>query len=90
MLYLSVAGLLLLILGFVIIKVATKGVGFGIILALVGAAMFVTLGVEVIRDDMSKSAKCASLDGQYGGGVCFVQGVEKDLNNIEEWVKKDL
>ena len=90
MLYLSIAGLLLLILGGIIIKVSTKAVGIGIVLALIGAGMFVTLGVEVIRDDQSKTAKCASLDGHYGGGACFVQGVEKDLNNIESWAEKEL
>lgn len=90
MLYLSIMGLLLLILGGIIIKVSTKAVGIGIVIALIGAGLFVTLGVEVVREDMSKSAKCASLDGEYGGGACYVQGVEKDLNNIEEWVKKDL
>lgn len=90
MLYLSVFGLLLLILGGIIVKKSVKFAGLGIILALVGAGLFVTLGVEAIRDDQSKTARCASLDGHYGGGACYVQGVEKDLNNIEDFIKKDL
>lgn len=87
MLYLTVLGLLLLILGGIIIKKSTKIVGFGIVLALVGAAMVVILGVECIHDDQSKTAKCASLDGHYGGGACYVQGVEKDMNNLEDFFK---
>lgn len=90
MLYLSVGGLLLLILGGIFIKVVPKLVEFGIVLAFIGAAMFVTLGVSVIREDQSKTARCASLDGHYGGGFCYVQGVEKDLDKLETMVKKDL
>lgn len=90
MLYLSVLGLLLLILGGIIIKKSSKIVGVGIVMALVGAALFVTMGVMLFRDDQSKTAKCASLDGHFGGGSCYVQGVEKDLDNIEDWFKKDL
>lgn len=88
MLYLSVIGLLLLILGGVIIAKSSKIIGFGIVLALIGAGLFVTLGVEAVKDDQSKTAKCASLDGHYGGGACYVQGVEKDLNNLEDFFKK--
>ena len=87
MFYLTVVGLLLLILGGIVVKKSTKFVGVGIVLALLGAAAVVTLGAEVLRDDMSKSAKCASLDGEYGGGACYVQGVEKDLENIEDFFK---
>lgn len=87
MFYLTVVGLLLLILGGIVVKKSTKFVGVGIVLALLGAAAVVTLGAEVLRDDMSKSAKCASLDGEYGGGACYVQGVEKDLENIEDFLK---
>ena len=90
MLYLTVLGLLALIIGGIIIKKSAKIVGFGIVLALVGAAMIVICGGKAIADDQSKTAKCASLDGHYGGGSCYVQGVEKDLNNIEDFVKKDL
>ena len=90
MLYLTVLGLLALIIGGIIIKKSAKIVGFGIVLALVGAAMIVICGGMAIADDQSKTAKCASLDGHYGGGSCYVQGVEKDLNNIEDFVKKDL
>lgn len=88
MLYLTVAGLLLLIIGAIIVKKSAKLIGLGIILALIGAAAVVILGVEIVRDDMNKSAKCASLDGQYGGGACYVEGVEKDLNNLEDFIKK--
>lgn len=90
MLYLSVLGLLMLILGGIIIKKSSKFVGGGIIMALVGAAVFVIMGVMLVRDDQSKTAKCASLDGHFGGGQCYVEGVEKDLDNIEDWFKKDL
>ena len=90
MLYLSVAGLLLLILGGVLVGKTAKFVGLGIVLALFGAGSFVTIGIKAIQEDMSKTAKCASLDGHYGGGQCYVQGVEKDLDNIEDFVKKDL
>ena len=82
MLYLTVGGLLALILGGIIIKKSSKFVGLGIILALVGAGLAVTMGFELFRDDQSKTAKCASLDGHYGGGSCYVQGVEKDLKEL--------
>lgn len=87
MLYLTVLGLLALILGGIIIKKSTKIVGLGILLALAGAAMVVACGGWAIADDQSKTAKCASLDGHYGGGACYVQGVEKDLNNVEDFFK---
>lgn len=87
MLYLTVLGLLALILGGIIVKKSTKLVGLGIILALAGAAMIVICGGRTIADDQSKTAKCASLDGHYGGGACYVQGVEKDLNNVEDFFK---
>jgi len=87
MLYLTALGLLALILGGIIIKKSTKIVGLGIILALAGAAMVVICGGWAIADDQSKTAKCASLDGHYGGGQCYIQGVEKDLNNIEDFFK---
>lgn len=82
MLYLTVGGLLTLILGGILIKKSSKFVGLGIILALVGAGLAVTMGVELFRDDQSKTAKCASMDGHYGGGSCYVQGVEKDLKEL--------
>lgn len=87
MLYLTVAALLTLISGGVIIKKSSKFVGLGVILALVGAGATVVLGVTLFRDDQSKTAKCASLDGHFGGGNCYVQGVEKDLNNLDEFFK---
>jgi len=87
MLYLTALGLLALILGGIIIKKSTKIVGWGILLALVGAAMVVICGGWAIADDQSRTAKCASLDGHYGGGACYVQGVEKDLNNVEDFFK---
>lgn len=90
MLYLTVLGLLLLIVGGIIVKKTTKFVWLGILLALSGAGSVVTLGIQIIKDDQSKTAKCASLDGHYGGGACYVQGVEKDVNNLEDFVKKDL
>lgn len=90
MLYLTVLGLLALIIGGIIIKKSSKIVGFGIILALIGTAMVVICGAWAIGEDQSKTAKCASLDGHYGGGQCYVQGVEKDLNNLEDFIKKDL
>lgn len=88
MLYLSVLGLLLLILGGIILKKSTKLVGLGVILALAGAAVMVIMGVALVKDDQSKTAKCASLDGHFGGGQCYVQGVEKDLDHIEDFFKK--
>lgn len=87
MLYLTVLGLLALIIGGVIIKKSTKIVGVGILLAIAGAAMVVICGGWAIADDQSKTAKCASLDGHYGGGSCYVRGVEKDLNNVEDFFK---
>lgn len=90
MLYLTVLGLLALIIGGIIIKKSAKIVGVGIALAFIGAAMVVACGGWVIADDQSKTAKCASLDGHYGGGSCYVQGVEKDLDNLEDFIKKDL
>ena len=88
MLYASVAGLLMLILGAIFIKAIPKLVSLGVALAMIGAVLFVCLGVALIRDDQSKTAKCASLDGHFGGGACYVQGVEKDLDNIEDFFKK--
>lgn len=85
MLYLTIGALIALIAGGFIIKFSSKLVGFGIVLALVGAALTVTTGIILIRDDQSKTAKCASLDGHFGGGSCYVQGVEKDLDNIEDF-----
>ena len=87
MLYLTVAALVLLVVGAVMVKM-TKLTGLGIILAILGAVSAILLGGNIIREDTSKSAKCASLDGKYGGGACYVQGVEKDLTNIENEVKK--
>ena len=85
MLYLTIFALLALIIGGFIIKFSAKLEGFGIALAFVGAGLVVTTGILLIRDDQSKTAKCASLDGHFGGGSCYVQGVEKDLNNIEDF-----
>ena len=90
MLYLTVFSLLLLILGGIIIKKSSKLIALGIVLALAGAGTTVIGGVQLFREDQSKTAKCASLDGHFGGGACYVQGVEKDLDNIEEFFKKDL
>ena len=87
MLYLTVAGLLLLIAGGIVLKM-TRFAGLGIIIAFLGAGLVVTLGITLIRDDQSKTAQCASLDGHFGGGSCYVQGVEKDLTNIENDFKK--
>lgn len=84
MLYLTVASLVALVIGAVVIKKSTKFAGIGIIIAILGAVAAVLLGYNIIREDTSKSAKCASLDGKYGGGACYVQGVEKDLENIEK------
>lgn len=88
MLYLTILGLLALIIGAIIIKKSVKIVGVGIALAFIGAAMIVGTGIWLVRDDQNKTAKCASLDGHFGGGACYVQGVEKDLNNIEDFFKK--
>lgn len=89
MLYLSVGGLLACILGAIFIKVLPRLATLGVILAFIGASLFICLGVATIRDDQSKTAKCASLDGHFGGGSCYVAGVEKDLNNLEDFVKKE-
>lgn len=88
MLYGTIIGLILLIAGAIIIKKSAKIVGVGIALAFIGAAVIVGMGIALVRDDQSKTAKCASLDGHFGGGYCYVQGVEKDLNNLEDFVKK--
>ena len=90
MLYLSTLGLLLLILGLIILKKSVKLVALGIVCALVGAAAVVLTVSWSVIDDQSRTAKCASLDGHYGGGSCYVQGVEKDLNNLENFVKKEV
>lgn len=87
MLYLTVASLVLLVIGGIVIKKSSKFAGLGIIIAIVGAVASALLGYEVIRQDTNKSAKCASLDGEYGGGACYVQGVEQDLENIEKVVE---
>ena len=88
MLYLTVASLLLLVIGAIVVKKSKNFVYIGIALAVLGAVSAVLLGAEIIRQDNNKSAKCASLDGEYGGGACYVQGVEKDLTNIESELKK--
>lgn len=88
MLYLTIVGLALLIAGGIVIKKSKKFVWIGILLALAGAGSSVIMGVRLFIDDQSKTAKCASLDGHYGGGACYYQGVEQDLDNIDDLVKK--
>ena len=82
MLWLTVGSLIALGLGIVFLKAIPKLAMLGVILAVVGAILTVILGVAVIRDDAKNGAKCASLDGSYGGDTCYVEGVEKDLSEV--------
>lgn len=81
MLWLTVGGLVALIAGLLFLKF-TKATFTGIILAVLGAILAVVMGVMVMKEDARNSAKCESVTGSYGGDVCYVSGVEKDLKEI--------
>lgn len=36
-------------------------------------------GLAAYKQMRQDSAKCTSLDGVYGGGKCYVRGIELDL-----------
>ena len=82
MLWLLLGALVPLIAGALIIKLIPKLTILGILIAIVGAFSAITLGITVSKEDARNAAKCASIDGSYGGDTCFVSGVEKDLEKI--------
>lgn len=82
MLWLFIGGLLTLIAGALVIKFQPKLTMLGILLAVAGATMTVSMYVIVQKEDARNAAKCESVSGSYGGDVCFVSGVEKDLKEI--------
>ena len=82
MLWLLLGGLFSLIGGGLIIKFNSKLTMLGIILAVVGAVLSATMFILVQKEDARNAAKCESITGRYGGDVCFVSGVEKDLKEI--------
>lgn len=82
MLWLTIGGLMFLILGAIVVK-ATEKIAVGLILAVIGAILTCVMGGILIRDYDSNSAKCASISGHYGGDSCYVEGVEKDLKEIK-------
>lgn len=81
MLWLTLGGLVLLIVGGIMIKLS-KATGIGIALAIIGAILASVMGVSVIKEQSRKGAQCASISGTYGGDACYVEGVEKDLKEI--------
>lgn len=82
MLWLLLGGLLTLVAGGLLVKFNSKLTLLGIILAVVGAALAATMFILVQKEDAKNAAKCESVSGSYGGDVCFVSGVEKDLKEI--------
>ena len=82
MLWLLLGSLALLIAGGIIIKVLPKLVLLGAILALMGAVGAGGMWITTLKEDAKNAAKCASIDGSYGGDTCFVSGIEKDLKAI--------
>lgn len=82
MLYLLVGSLMLLAIGAIVIKWIPKLAVLGLLVAIVGAGLTIAMGIAVPREDAKNAAKCASIDGSYGGDTCFVSGVEKDLENL--------
>lgn len=81
MLWLTLGGLIALIAGLLFLKF-TKATVVGIVLAVIGAALAVTMFVMVQKEDARNAAKCESYSGSYGGDVCYISGVEKDLKEI--------
>lgn len=82
MLWLLLGALVALIAGGLIIKLLPKLALLGILAAVVGAFMAVGLGWWAFTDNSKNAAKCASIDGSFGGNTCFVDGIEKDLKEI--------
>lgn len=82
MLWLTLGSLITLTVGFCLIKSSAKLATLGIVLAMLGAALAVTMFVAVLKEDARNAAKCESVTGSYGGDVCYVSGVEKDLKEI--------
>lgn len=81
MLWLTLGGLVSLIAGLLFLKF-TKATVVGIALAILGAALASVMFVGTIKEDARNAAKCESYSGSYGGDVCYVSGVEKDLKEI--------
>lgn len=81
MLWLTLGGLISLISGLVFLKF-TKATFIGVVFAILGAILAVVMGVSTVKEDARNAAKCASAAGSYGGDVCYVSGVEKDLKEI--------
>lgn len=81
MLWMTVGGLVLLLAGLLVVM-KTKATLVGAIIALVGAALAVTMFITVQKEDAKNAAKCESVSGSYGGDVCYISGVEKDLKEI--------
>lgn len=82
MLWLLLGGLFTLIIGGLLIKFSSKLTILGICLAVIGAGLAATMFIVVQKEDAKNAAKCESISGRYGGDVCFVSGVEKDLKEI--------
>ena len=82
MLWMTLGGLVTLVTGGLLVKFNSKLTILGIILAVIGAALSGTMFVMVQKEDARNAAKCESVTGSYGGDVCYVSGVEKDLKEI--------
>ena len=82
MLWMTLGGLVTLVTGGLLVKFNSKLTILGIILAVIGAALSGTMFVMVQKEDAKNAAKCESVTGSYGGDVCYVSGVEKDLKEI--------
>lgn len=82
MLWMTLGGLVTLVTGGLLVKFNSKLTILGIILAVIGAGLSGTMFVMVQKEDARNAAKCESVTGSYGGDVCYVSGVEKDLKEI--------
>lgn len=82
MLWMTLGGLITLVAGGLLVKFNSKLTILGIVLAVIGAAVSGTMFVMVQKEDAKNAAKCESVTGSYGGDVCYVSGVEKDLKEI--------
>ena len=82
MLWMTLGILAALVGGFCLIKFNTKLTILGIVLAVLGAGLAITMFFTVLKEDARNAAKCESISGSYGGDVCYTAGVEKDLKEI--------
>lgn len=54
-------------------ELAVMGVALGLFIA---GWLLVSLLSVVLKDDIAATARCRSMQGEYGGGKCFKDGEE--------------